>query len=71
MNTAAVQVEAAQAGLVQRAEKYKDAAALKLIEGMASGGSQAELATPPSSSMPPVHPVNAAPREGTSIHVVA
>ncbi|MBK9518074.1 MAG: hypothetical protein IPO09_12110 [Anaeromyxobacter sp.] len=71
MNQAAAQIEVAQASLVQRTQKYQDAATLRLIEGISSGGSQVELATPPASNVPPVHPVNAAPREGSSIHVIA
>lgn len=67
MNSAAVQIEAAQLGLVQRTQKYQDAAALRLIED-ASAGQQAYAPQP---RTPPVQPVSAAPREGSTLHVVA
>jgi hypothetical protein len=68
MNAAAVQIEAAQMGLVQRAQKYEGQAALKLIEGATSN--QPQSAAPPPSS-PPVQPVSASPREGSTLHVIA
>lgn len=66
MDSTTVQLEAAQLGLVQRAQKYQDAAALKLIESIAPAGPAA-----PPSNVPPVEPVRAAPRDGGTIHVVA
>jgi len=68
MNSAAVQIEAAQAGLIQRTQKYEDAAALKLVDGATSVPLQSS-APPPRT--PPVQPVAAAPREGSSVHVIA
>lgn len=72
MNAAAVQIEAAQLGLVQRTQKYLDAAALQLVESAVGGGAQQlQAQAEPVSRIPPVQPVSAAPREGSSIHVVA
>jgi len=71
MNAAAVQIEAAQLGLVQRTQKYMDAAALKLVESAAGGGAQRLQSSDAAPSTPPVQPVSASPREGSSIHVVA
>jgi hypothetical protein len=72
MNAATVQIEAAQLGLVQRTQKYLDGAALKLIDGATGGGAQQPQASAePVSRTPPVQPVSATPREGSSIHVVA
>ena len=71
MNAAAVQVEAAQLGLVQRTLKYVDAAALRLVDVATGGGAQQREATEPPPNVPPVEPVSAAPREGSTIHVVA
>jgi hypothetical protein len=71
MNAAAVQIEAAQLGLVQRTQKYLDAAALQLVESSTGGGAQQLKAAEPPSRTPPVQPVSAAPREGSSVHVVA
>lgn len=72
MNAAAVQIEAAQLGLVQRTQKYVDAAALKLVESAAGGGAQQlQSVDQPSARTPPVQPVSASPREGSTIHVVA
>jgi len=72
MNAAAVQIEAAQLGLVQRTQKYMDAAALKLVESASGGGAQQlQVAEQPVSRTPPVQPVSASPREGSTIHVVA
>lgn len=68
MNSAAVQIEAAQLGLVQRTQKYQDAAALRLIEDASAGHQQAYAPQP---RTPPVQPVSAAPREGSTLHVVA
>ena len=68
MDAATVQIEAAQLGLVQRTQKYLDAAALKLIEGI--GPAPGQPAVPPS-NVPPVEPVAAPPRDGGTIHVVA
>jgi hypothetical protein len=67
MNSNTVQLEAAQLGLVQRAQKYEEAAALKLVE-TATG--QAQTAAPPP-GVPPVQPISAAPREGSTVHVIA
>jgi hypothetical protein len=66
MNSTTVQLEAAQLGLLQRTQKYQDAAALKLIESLQPAGPSA-----PPSNVPPVEPVSAAPRDGGRIHVVA
>lgn len=66
---AAVSVEAAQLGLVQRTQKYLDAAALKLVDSVTSSPSPQSPAPP--SRMPPVEPTSAPPREGSSLHVVA
>jgi len=66
MNSTTVQLEAAQLGLLQRTQKYQDAAALKLIESIQPASPSA-----PPSNVPPVEPVSAAPRDGGSIHVVA
>lgn len=66
MDSNTVQLEAAQLGLLQRTQKYQDAAALKLIESIQPGGP-----TSPPSSAPPVEPVSAVPRDGGTIHVVA
>jgi hypothetical protein len=71
MNAAAVQVEAAQLGLLQRTQKYLDAAALRLVDSATGGGAQQLQASEPPSSTPPVQPVAASPREGSTIHVVA
>jgi hypothetical protein len=68
MNSAAVQMEAAQLGLVQRTQKYEDAAALKLVEGATS--QQLQSPAPPPRT-PPVQPVSASPRDGTNVHVIA
>ncbi len=68
MNSTAVQMEAAQLGLVQRTQKYEDAAALKLVEGATS--QQPQSPAPPPRT-PPVEPVAASPRDGTSVHVIA
>ncbi len=72
MNAAAVQIEAAQLGLVQRTQKYLDGAALQLVESATAApqGGQAPSAAPPPRT-PPVQPISAAPREGSSIHVIA
>lgn len=70
MNPVAVQIEAAQLGLVQRTQKYLDAAALQLVE-TATGSAQQPRPSEPPPRTPPVEPVSAAPREGSSIHVVA
>jgi hypothetical protein len=69
MNSAAVQMEAAQLGLVQRTQKYEDAAALRLVEGATSQQLKAPSEPPPRS--PPVEPVAAAPREGSNLHIIA
>jgi hypothetical protein len=69
MNSATVQMEAAQLGLLQRTQKYEDAAALRLVETATSEGGQHQAAPPP--TVPPVQPVSAAPREGSTIHVIA
>lgn len=66
MNSTTVQLEAAQLGLLQRTQKYQDAAALKLIESIQPAGPSA-----PPSNVPPVEPVSAVPRDGGSVHVVA
>ena len=68
MNSATLQIEVAQLGLVQRNQKYQDAAALKLIEGVASTP-EVKVAPPPHA--PPIEPVAASPRDGSSLHVVA
>ncbi len=68
MNAATLQIEVAQFGLLQRTQKYQDAAALKLIESVASAP-ETKVAPPPHA--PPVEPVSASPREGSSLHVVA
>ena len=70
MNAVGAQIEIAQAGLVQRTQKYLDAAALKLVESVTSqDGSSIQVA--PRGNAPPVQPVLAAPREGATLHVVA
>jgi hypothetical protein len=71
MHSAAVQMEAAQLGLVQRTQKYQDAAALRLIDdsGAAGQGQVQSVAPPPRS--PPIEPVSASPREGSTTHVIA
>jgi hypothetical protein len=69
MNSATVQMEAAQFGLLQRTQKYEDAAALRLVETATSEGGQHQAAPPP--TVPPVQPISAAPREGSTIHVIA
>jgi len=66
MDSNTVQLEAAQLGLIQRTQKYQDAAALKLIESVTPQGP-----TAPPPSAPPVEPVRAAPRDGSTVHVVA
>jgi hypothetical protein len=66
MNSATVQLEAAQMGLIQRTQKYEDVAALKLVEAAASGAQATQAA-----AVPPVEPVRAVPREGSTVHVVA
>lgn len=66
MDSTSVQLEAAQLGLVQRTQKYLDAAALKLIESIVPPGPAA-----PPSNTPPVEPISAVPRDGTTVHVVA
>ena len=66
MDSSTVQLEAAQLGLLQRTQKYQDAAALKLIESIQPAG---PAAPPP--SVPPVEPVSATPRDGGTVHVVA
>jgi hypothetical protein len=66
MDSNTVQLEAAQLGLLQRTQKYQDAAALKLIESISPSGP-----TAPPSNVPPVQPVSAAPRDGSTVHVVA
>lgn len=71
MNAAAIQIEAAQLGLVQRTQKYLDAAALKLVETATSGGQALQAPSEPPPRTPPVQPVSAAPREGSSVHVIA
>jgi hypothetical protein len=71
MNAAAVQIEAAQLGLVQRTQKYMDAAALKLVDSATGGGAQKLQSSDATPNVPPVQPVSASPREGSSIHVVA
>ena len=71
MNSTAVQIEAAQYGLVQRTQKYLDAAALRLVESGSGGGEHKLQASDAPVRSPPVQPVSAAPREGSSIHVVA
>jgi len=68
MNAATLQIEASQLGLVQRTQKYQDAAALKLIESVATSP-ETQVAPPPHA--PPVEPVAASPRDGSSLHVVA
>ena len=73
MNAAAMQTDTAQLGLVQRTQKYMDAAALKLVESSTGGANPSQplkTAEPPPRA-PPVEPVSAAPREGSSIHVIA
>jgi hypothetical protein len=70
MNSATVQLEAAQVGLLQRTQKYEDTAALKLVESATSGSGQGHQAAPPP-GVPPVQPVSAAPREGSTVHVIA
>lgn len=71
MNTAAVQMEAAQLGLVQRTQKYQDAAALRLIEESGSSAQGQVQSSAPPPRTPPVEPVSAAPREGSTTHVIA
>ena len=72
MNAAAIQIEASQLGLVQRTQKYMDAAALKLVESATGGGAQQlQASAEPQTRVPPVQPVSASPREGSTIHVVA
>ena len=68
MNPATLQMEASQFGLVQRAAKYEDQAALKLIESAATAPG-AQVAPP--QHAPPVEPISASPREGSSLHVIA
>ena len=70
MNSATVQLEAAQVGLLQRTQKYEDAAALKLVETATNGAGQPQAAAPPP-GVPPVQPISAAPREGSTVHVIA
>jgi hypothetical protein len=70
MNSATVQLEAAQVGLLQRTQKYEDAAALKLVESSTGGAGQEHAAAPPP-RVPPIQPVSAAPREGSTVHVIA
>jgi hypothetical protein len=68
MNPATLQMEASQFGLVRRAAKYEDQAALKLIESVATSP-ESQVAPPPHA--PPVEPVSASPRDGSSLHVIA
>lgn len=70
MNSAAIQLEAAQTGLIQRTQKYEDAAALRLVESSSQGAGQ-QYATAPPPRFPPVEPISVAPREGSTVHVIA
>jgi len=70
MHSATLQLEAAQAGLIQRTQKYEDAAALRLVESSTSGPGQERGAAPPP-GVPPIQPISAAPREGSTVHVIA
>jgi len=71
MNASTVEIEAAQVGgLSQRAQRYENAAALKLVESAAAGAGQGHPAQP-MPGVPPVQPVSATPREGSTVHVVA
>jgi hypothetical protein len=69
MDAIAAQIEVAQLGLAQRAQKYLDTAALTLVESVARPAAQ-QLAAPAATAIP-VEPVQAAPRDGTTVHVVA
>ena len=69
MNASTVEIEAAQVGgMSQRAQRYENAAALKLVESATSSQGQSSQPMP---GVPPVQPVSAAPREGSTVHVVA
>ncbi len=78
MDSNGVQLEAAQVGMLQRAQKVQGEGSLKLIDSAASSTSLAavppgpgQLPTPPGSTAPPVQPVSAPPRDGGSVHVIA
>jgi hypothetical protein len=68
MDASTVEMEAAQLGLAQRAQRYENAAALKLVEVAAAGQPQAAQPQP---GVPPIQPVSASPREGSTVHVIA